>query len=40
VDRASGEFSQLLEGLQPGRKLAPMESLPFEQLLAGISGTN
>lgn len=38
VDRAAGEFAQLLAGPQPGRKPAPMESLPFEQLLAGISG--
>ena len=38
IDRAAGEFTRLLEGLQPGRKPAPMESLPFEQLLAGISG--
>ncbi|MBT2553983.1 FMN reductase [Arthrobacter sp. ISL-5] len=38
IDRAAAEFSQLLEGAQPGRKAAPLESLPFEQLLAGISG--
>lgn len=38
IDRAAGEFVQLLEGPQPGRKPEPMESLPFEQLLAGISG--
>lgn len=38
IDRAAAEFSHLLEGEQPGRKAAPMESLPFEQLLAGISG--
>ncbi|MDQ0674916.1 FMN reductase [Pseudarthrobacter siccitolerans] len=38
IDRAAGEFTRLLEGPQPGRKPAPMESLPFEQLLAGISG--
>jgi FMN reductase len=38
IDRAAGEFTRLLEGSQPGRKPAPMESLPFEQLLAGISG--
>lgn len=37
IDRAAGEFSRLLEGVQPGTKQAPMESLPFEQLLAGIS---
>ncbi|MDQ0693387.1 FMN reductase [Arthrobacter sp. W4I7] len=38
IDRAAGEFTRLLEGPQPGRKPAPMESLPFEQLLADISG--
>ena len=38
IDRAAAEFSHLLKGEQPGRKAAPMESLPFEQLLAGISG--
>jgi len=38
IERAAGEFARLLEGPQPGRKPAPMESLPFEQLLAGISG--
>lgn len=38
IDRAAGEFTRLLEGPQPGRKPAAMESLPFEQLLAGISG--
>jgi FMN reductase len=38
IDRAAAEFSQLLDGAQPGRKAAPLESLPFEQLLAGISG--
>jgi FMN reductase len=38
IERAAAEFSRLLEGEQPGRKLAPLESLPFEQLLAGISG--
>lgn len=37
IDRAAGEFSCLLEGVQPGTKQAPLESLPFEQLLAGIS---
>jgi FMN reductase len=37
IDRAAGEFTRLLEGPQPGQKPAPMESLPFEQLLAGIS---
>lgn len=39
IERAAGEFTLLLSGPQPGRKPAPMESLPFEQLLAGISGT-
>ncbi|TLM83918.1 NADPH-dependent FMN reductase [Pseudarthrobacter sp. NamE2] len=38
IERAAGEFAGLLDGPQPGRKPAPMESLPFEQLLAGISG--
>jgi FMN reductase len=38
IDRAAAEFSHLLEGAQPGRKAAPLESLPFEQLLAGIAG--
>ena len=38
VERAAGEFTRLLEGPQPGRKPAALESLPFEQLLAGISG--
>jgi FMN reductase len=28
---------QLLNGLQPNRKNEALESLPFEQLLAGIS---
>ncbi|MFC7847337.1 FMN reductase [Arthrobacter sp. NPDC057388] len=38
IERAAEEFSRLLEGDQPGRKAATLESLPFEQLLAGISG--
>lgn len=38
IERAAAEFSRLLEGDQPGRKPALLESLPFEQLLAGISG--
>jgi FMN reductase len=38
IERAAGEFTRLLDGPQPGRKAAPLESLPFEQLLAGISG--
>ena len=37
IERAAAEFSRLLEGGQPGRKPALLESLPFEQLLAGIS---
>ncbi|MDQ0662323.1 FMN reductase [Arthrobacter ulcerisalmonis] len=40
IERAAVEFTGLLEGRQPGRKPAPMESLPFEQLLAGISGNS
>jgi FMN reductase len=39
VERAGGELARLLDGPQPGRKPAPLESLPFEQLLAGISGS-
>ncbi|MBO1268202.1 FMN reductase [Arthrobacter cavernae] len=38
VERAAGELVQLLSGPQPRRKADPMVSLPFEQLLAGISG--
>ena len=38
VERAASEFAGLLKGDQPGRKPAAAESLPFEQLLAGISG--
>jgi FMN reductase len=38
VQRAASEFAALLKGAQPGRKPAAAESLPFEQLLAGISG--
>jgi FMN reductase len=37
IERAAAEFSRLLEGGQPDRKPALLESLPFEQLLAGIS---
>ena len=40
VERAAGELVRLLEGPQPGRKPAPLESLPFEQLLAGISASH
>lgn len=39
IDRAAAEFSHLLEGAQPGRKPVTPGSLPFEQLLAGISGS-
>jgi FMN reductase len=38
IDRAAAEFAGLLMGDQPGRRPAALESLPFEQLLAGISG--
>lgn len=38
IDRAAGELARLLQGEQPQLKPAPLESLPFEQLLAGISG--
>ena len=38
IDRAAAEFAALLTGEQPGRKPAALESLPFEQLLASISG--
>lgn len=38
IDRAAGELAGLLQGEQPQLKPAPLESLPFEQLLAGISG--
>ena len=38
IDRASGEFVALLQSAQPQQKQAAPESLPFEQLLAGISG--
>ena len=37
VDRAAAELVQLLSGPQPGRQAPVLESLPFEQLLAGIS---
>ncbi|MDQ0827985.1 FMN reductase [Arthrobacter sp. B2I5] len=40
VERAAGELARLLDGPQPGRKPAPLESLPFEQLLAGISASH
>ena len=38
VQRAASEFVAMLKGAQPGRKPAMAESLPFEQLLAGIAG--
>lgn len=38
IDRAAGELSGLLQGEQPQLKPAPLASLPFEQLLAGIAG--
>ncbi len=38
IDRAAGEFAGLLQGGRPPQKQAALESLPFEQLLAGISG--
>ncbi|QHK20991.1 NADPH-dependent FMN reductase [Pseudarthrobacter psychrotolerans] len=38
IDRAAAEFAALLAGEQSARKPAALESLPFEQLLAGISG--
>ncbi len=37
VDRAAGEFVGLLQDSGPQGKPAALESLPFEQLLAGIS---
>lgn len=37
VDRAAGEFVDLLKDSGRQRKPAALESLPFEQLLAGIS---
>ena len=37
IDRAAAEFMRLLEGPQPVRRPAPLDSMPFEQLLAGIS---
>ena len=38
VDRAAGEFVGLLQDSGPQQKPAALESLPFEQLLAGITG--
>jgi FMN reductase len=40
IERAAAEFARLLDGAQPRPKQAALESLPFEQLLAGISGGN
>ncbi len=37
VSRAAAEFAHLLQGAEPVRKPSPPESLPFEQMLAGIS---
>ena len=37
IDRAAGEFTALLQGTQPKHKQAALESLPFAELLAGIS---
>jgi len=37
IERAAGEFARLLYGAQPRPQQAALESLPFEQLLAGIS---
>lgn len=37
VARAAAEFAGLLQSTEPGRKPSPPESLPFEQMLAGIS---
>jgi FMN reductase len=38
IDRAAAEFAALLTGEQPSPKPVALESLPFEQLLAGITG--
>ncbi|MHA7223768.1 FMN reductase [Arthrobacter sp. RHLT1-20] len=38
IDRAAADFVGLLQVSQPQQKSAVPESLPFEQLLAGISG--
>jgi FMN reductase len=37
IDRAAGEFAALLEAARPRPKADAAESLPFEQLLAGIA---
>jgi len=38
IERAAGEFTRLLQDARPRQRQAPLESLPFEQLLAGITG--
>lgn len=38
IDQAAAEFAALLQGSRPRPKPAVTQSLPFEQLLAGISG--
>jgi len=38
IDRAAAEFAALLKGSQPRPQPAASQSLPFEQLLSGISG--
>lgn len=38
IDRAADEFAGLVKDAQPRRTPQAAESLPFEQLLAGISG--
>ncbi len=40
VDRAADEFARLLQDAEPVRKPAAPASLPFEQLLAGMSAGN
>jgi FMN reductase len=40
IERAAEEFAGLLQGSQPRHRQDALESLPFEQLLAGISGGN
>lgn len=38
IDRSAGEFARLVQDARPHQKAAALEPLPFEQLLAGISG--
>ncbi|MGG5173215.1 FMN reductase [Pseudarthrobacter sp. J1738] len=38
IDRAGAELAELLSGPQPGASKPTLEPLPFEQLLAGITG--